>query len=83
MTGTEYHWLVTLQWTDARGITKAQTGAGTITAGEGATRQGLTLDVLKYAREQVGALADAAVLCFVLEPNALKQPKQNKGQTGR
>lgn len=75
MADVEYHWLVTLQWTDEQGTLKAQTGHGTITLGTGATRENLTDDVLVHSRKQCGAPASAVVLCFELQPNAVKPPK--------
>ena len=78
MANAQYHWLITMQWTDADGDTKTRTGEGMITPGTAATRQNMIRDVIANARRNLGIGENAgAVLFLSLEPNEVKKPKGN------
>lgn len=65
----EYHWMITLQWTD--GGARMTTRSGVTGVPPGASRNSLANDIYAHVREMVGAPPGAVVLFFSLEPDAL------------
>ncbi|MFF4026904.1 hypothetical protein ACFYY5_29050 [Nocardia elegans] len=65
------HYVITLQWSDARGINNCGTYSDVISP-DGRTRMQLYLDILNHAAREYGAPPDrSSVLFFSLEPNEI------------
>ncbi len=71
MNNSEYHWLLTMQWTAPNGSLNVWTEAGVIGA-DGRTRAQLLEFLLTQAASRHGAPpARTSLLFFSLEPNEL------------
>jgi hypothetical protein len=73
MSGTEYHFILTIQWTPSAGAIGTTTRAGVISVGPDETRDDVFKRLLSATREgaHLAPHVGATPLFFALEPNAL------------
>jgi hypothetical protein len=72
-TGTDYHYILTLQWMPTPSQVGTSTRAGLTQVGSGETRDQVFVRLLAWARQEMGVPAHCApvTLFFALEPAVL------------